>query len=1289
MLLPLVLLTVSTAAKADYNPTDPPEPGVYFSLTTRCNPPDAGYNLTQSGTHAFGSPVYLNIYPNTGYRFIGWKDNDGNLLSSSTSFTYTMPSKNVTVTAHFVYDPSNPSEPTTPVFKDESQIDFAINPADAGYFSGNYNGIYEIGTGHSFTVYSNRGYRFVNWTRNGEVVGTLTTLDYTVPKGDHTLVANFEYDPSNPDEPGEQHFYRKLNLVSNMEGAATLHGAGEYLDGTSHNVYMYINKYYTFVNWTDQDGAIVSTSADFNYTMPNRNVTLTANFTYNFDPSNPDEPGTPNPDGSVGDNMVAWPRMGMYDDTHVLILCETPGSTIHYTLDGTDPTAASPVYTGPVYVSSNLLVKAIAYKEGMEDSPIVSFRVTTYTTGAPVFTFENKMVKITSNTPDAIIRYTVDGSEPTPESTVYTEPFLPQADCTIKAYASKENFINSTVTSYVYSRAEHTATPPTISQTEDNKIVITTTVDGGVTRYTLDGMDPDENSAIYSGPITVTQNCFVHAYTTHTNYFDSPVTNYEVTSFSVSMPVIVFEGKKIKITCPTEDAVILYTVDGSTPSPQSTVYTEPFLPDADCTVKAYARKENFINSTVVSYVYSRAEHTLASPTFSLDGEKRLVINPPMNGCEIHYATSGWEQDITSAIYTEPIVLSNHGSVSAYATHANYFDSPVAEYIISEHQEAAPIFTPHFRERLIIVEHPDGRPVALSFNGILSDVVETPCELAVEQWMTQVSAVAVADNADMLNSLPQDFAVVFHDSPKFEYDGHTLISFLGNNEPQSDEAIGVLSFKGEITTFGKDGTRLEISDFGTAKAYVESDYAFRSDITTMNIDVFNTGRIAGARDYHRLSEVFGSWGDRKEDYTHLVTRGVLNKEDLQFIATLPELTTLWLDSGFATTENENENEYMIPESYDSIFAGTRIETILSSEYPAGMLKGMPRLTNVMYLCSTDPKMTAGRISEAGNPNILFWTGNAANAPEDARNVVVSDNFPSWTDVLDAKITGRADVITLETGYPFNIEPGYPFDTHMPLTAKRVEVTKQFDQATEIGVCRGWETIALPITPDSIVHENGTELVPFKIWPGTDDAPKPFWLYTATGADWVAADRITAGMPYIISMPNNPQYLDEYNIAGRIKFIATDVTLGTEDSAPLTTGWKESMLFHATFMPPEDPDMLSLNTQGEDNGVSGSIFTTAARTLPFGAYVTGAGSRKRVAVFGDSGISMPTVSASGITVETPAPGTIRISATYRCTVPVTAISGMTVANAVVQPGESVCVEGLAKGIYIVAGMKIIVK
>lgn len=70
---------------------------------------------------------------------------------------------------------------------------------------------------------------------------------------------------------------------------------------------------------------------------------------------------------------VITPEGGDYSATlEVSISCATEGASIHYTLNGSDPTTNSALYTAPFMVNATTTVKAFAVKSGMTDSDIVS-----------------------------------------------------------------------------------------------------------------------------------------------------------------------------------------------------------------------------------------------------------------------------------------------------------------------------------------------------------------------------------------------------------------------------------------------------------------------------------------------------------------------------------------------------------------------------------------------------------------------------------------------------------------------------------------------------------------------------------------------------------------------------------------------------------------------------------------------------------------------------------------------------------------------------------------------------
>ena len=75
---------------------------------------------------------------------------------------------------------------------------------------------------------------------------------------------------------------------------------------------------------------------------------------------------------SVAEPQINPASCLFYPSTNVAITCVTAGATIRYTTDGTDPTESSPIYLGPVFVDDDTVVKARAWKSGMNPSAVAA-----------------------------------------------------------------------------------------------------------------------------------------------------------------------------------------------------------------------------------------------------------------------------------------------------------------------------------------------------------------------------------------------------------------------------------------------------------------------------------------------------------------------------------------------------------------------------------------------------------------------------------------------------------------------------------------------------------------------------------------------------------------------------------------------------------------------------------------------------------------------------------------------------------------------------------------------------
>ena len=144
------------------------------------------------------------------------------------------------------------------------------------------------------------------------------------------------------------------------------------------------NTAWTITTGTSEAGAMVPEYTGF--VITNGNVTNRAfalNSNHNFGPYH-----TQNLNGSgynffldmfviagTGTMVCATPTFSpaagtYYEAQEITINCATADATVYYTLDGSDPTPNSTVYTEPFVLSENTTVKAIAVKEGYEDSEI-------------------------------------------------------------------------------------------------------------------------------------------------------------------------------------------------------------------------------------------------------------------------------------------------------------------------------------------------------------------------------------------------------------------------------------------------------------------------------------------------------------------------------------------------------------------------------------------------------------------------------------------------------------------------------------------------------------------------------------------------------------------------------------------------------------------------------------------------------------------------------------------------------------------------------------------------------
>lgn len=259
-----------------------------FNLRVEVTPDGAGSLNTSGGTYEEGSKINLRTYANTGYVFKGWYEGE-TLLSSSTSFSYTMPSNDALVQARYEYDPAVPGNPAMPDTTTYYSLTAIVSPVGAGSLN-TYSGKYAAGASVNMRTYGNTGYKFVGWqNEGGETVSTSSSFNYTIPRGDSQLTALYDYDPSVPANPDSMATRYTVTIACKPVGGGTFNTTSATAEeGGNVHLYAYTNTGYKFLRWENEIGETISTAQNFYYVMPHGNSKVYGIF--EFDPATPSNP---------------------------------------------------------------------------------------------------------------------------------------------------------------------------------------------------------------------------------------------------------------------------------------------------------------------------------------------------------------------------------------------------------------------------------------------------------------------------------------------------------------------------------------------------------------------------------------------------------------------------------------------------------------------------------------------------------------------------------------------------------------------------------------------------------------------------------------------------------------------------------------------------------------------------------------------------------------------------------------------------------------------------------------
>ena len=852
--------------------------------------------------------------------------------------------------------------------------------------------------------------------------------------------------------------------------------------------------------------------------------------------------------------------------------------TVYYTMDGTEPTKSSPQYVmgEPIELTSNITIKAFCTKKGYRDSEVGTYVTSAFNVSSPIITREGNTISITTETAGATIYYTLDGSEPTKNSTPYdaANPIVASRNCTIKAIAFKDGYNNSPVMTFTVDW--FTVADVVIRVLENLSVEMNTDTEGATIYYTKDGNDPTVNSSIYDAghPFVLTENCTIKAIAMKKDYKSSQITKVVVDWLKVAnVRIRLNDDLEIEMTTDTEGATIKYTDDGSDPAENGKVYPgRPMSFLSDCTIKAIGTKTGFNDSEITVFSLQWAQWTCPKPTFRYSG-KKLYIETVMEGANIYYTIDGDEPTKNSTQYTlgVPIELAQNCTVRAIVTKPGYRNSEPATEVVEIFVVSPPSFELQADNRLKITCN-DPADAAIYYgigeDAELSILYQNPIILTDNRVIRAIAKKSGYKDSPIESYNPTQVAC---EEPSLEnYDGRfftlkvpegATVYYAQNGDPYSGE---MYREKGEV------------KGLGTLRCVAKHPYKNDSKVVDIPINYYYGGDgLAEVNGVGVLQNSFGWSGT--DDITALNVRGPLNATDLEFIKTK-----------FQQLQHLNLEQTTIKERALTTGAFAGMPSLVTFYSPKDIINvgesifaNCPRLAAIVWNASE--KIPDNALGEQKNPNLLVYASNRLLAPAGVVNVVQNGSASSivLTDVSEGNNNFYCPIA-------FKVE--------------RISYTHNYSMETKVGECQGWETIALPFTVQKITHKSKGELTPFKKFEeeGSSENARPFWLRALTPTGFEDVATLEANTPYIICMPNSTAYASRYNVNGNVTFSAENTEVPATE---MTVVEKGENAFTATFLKKEKKSSVwPINKNEEYMGyMPGSAFVPNLRDVsPFEAY-----------------------------------------------------------------------------------------
>ncbi len=154
-------------------------------------------------------------------------------------------------------------------------------------------------------------------------------------------------------------------------------------------------------------------------------------------------------------------------------------------------------------------------------------------------------------------------------------------------------------------------------------------------------------------------------------------------------------AQSVTLADSTAGASIYYTVDGSTPTTGSTLYSKAIAVSSTMTIKAIAAASGYLNSASASGTYTINLPVAATPSFSpapgsYTSAQSVMLSDSTAGTSIYYTTDGSTPTAGSTLYSSAIEVSSSTIIRAMAVASDYSSSEVATGVYTFPGSASPV-----------------------------------------------------------------------------------------------------------------------------------------------------------------------------------------------------------------------------------------------------------------------------------------------------------------------------------------------------------------------------------------------------------------------------------------------------------------------------------------------------------------------------------------------------------------------------------------------------------------------